>query len=197
MPDGDLERKPGESLIDYAVRLFGASGTQRIKVHSAFRDRQNVVEAIPVVSTALASDGTVHPLVSSEGGALLPLQDHVFTSIAATVATEAQLQPADPKIFYLRAIWVVQGATAAGRNWQAKITDGTDELPMGPVVNVASGATAPLWPIKSADDVFMSFPPFPVSNAYYLIIEDAMAVAETATVWVTYTFEASELGTQP
>ncbi|MHC4891572.1 MAG: hypothetical protein ACYTEO_19130, partial [Planctomycetota bacterium] len=148
------QRKPEESLNEYITRLETLADGQRVRIHPDYIDDRGSLLVKPTIIYATDKDGTPHALVSTDGGALFPNEDHVFTSGAATVATQFTLQPESPKIYYLYGIWVVQAATAAGRNWQPYITDGTNQMSMtgGVDTNIASGATAQVWPIKASDD---------------------------------------------
>jgi hypothetical protein len=193
------QRKPEESLTEYISRLETLADSQRVRIHPDYIDEHGNLLVKPTIIYGSADDGTPHALVSGDGGQLFPNEDHVFVGGAATVATQMTLQPASPKIYYLYGIWVVQAATAAGRNWQPYITDGTNQMTMtgGVDTNIASGATAQVWPIKASDDAKACLPPFPISNAYYLEMVDDMAAAETATVYTAYVLRTSELGAQP
>ncbi|MHA2264581.1 MAG: hypothetical protein ACXAEN_19480 [Candidatus Thorarchaeota archaeon] len=190
------QRKPEESLNEYISRLETLQDTQRVRVHPDYIGDKGELLVRPTIVYATDADGTPHPLVDSDGlfaGAQIYDEDHTFTSFAATVATQATIRPESPKIFYLYAIWLVQGATAAGRDWTVRITNGTTEMTLVGTQNVASGATVQLWPRKEADNAFYTAPPFPVSNAYYIELVDTMAAAETATVWAAYVHKSSEL----
>ncbi|MHA2264746.1 MAG: hypothetical protein ACXAEN_20315 [Candidatus Thorarchaeota archaeon] len=192
-------RKPEESLTEYILRLeaFGASaGDQRVRIHPDYIDDYGNLLVKPVISYGAAPDGTVHEIVDSSGllaSANIYDEDHTMGSFPATVATEATIKPASPKIFYVYAIAVVMSASAAGRDFQPKWTDGSVEWPMTTATNIASGGSEVLWPKKEADNAIKTEPPFPCSNTYWIVIEDAMSAAETATIYAWYVHRSSEL----
>jgi hypothetical protein len=172
------------------------SGTQRIRVHPDYIDKKGRLLVKPVINYGVDTAGGVHEPYSTGGlrsSASIYDEDHAMESFAATVATEATIKPASPKIYYVYAIGVLAGAFAAGRDFQPKWTNGTNEYPMGQATNVASAAVEHLWPKKEADNGVMTPAPFPCSNAYWIVVEDAMAAAETATIQAWYVHRSSEL----
>jgi hypothetical protein len=193
MPDKREERKAGESLTEYITRLETLSGTRKVRVHPDYIGEGGDLLVKPVVTYSVNSVGTPHPAITTDGGQPLPDEDHVFVGIPATVATQATLRPTSPSIFYVYALWLVQGATAAGRDWTVQLTDGTTSMSIVAAQNVATGATVQLWPRKEADNAFYTAPNFPISNAYYLDFLDTMAAAETATVYAAYVARSAEL----
>jgi hypothetical protein len=192
-------RKPEESLTEYILRLeaFGASaGDQRVRIHPDYIDDYGNLLVKPVISYYVDTTGVVHEPITTGGllpGASVYDEDHAMGSFAATVATEATIKPAAPKIYYVYAIAATMSASAAGRDFQPKWTDGSVEWPMTTATNIASGASDVLWPKKEADNAIKTEPPFPCSNTYWIVIEDAMSAAETATIYAWYVQRSAEL----
>jgi hypothetical protein len=181
-----LEKKPDESLTEYINRLetFGAAtGDQRVRVHPDYVDKKGRLLVKPVISYLVDDIGVTWPQVAREG---FPPEFVQLASVNATVAAQATIRPTGATIRYITGIWLVQGATAAGRDWTPQITNGTNSFNMCPTQNVASGATVQLWPYKAADNAQACLPPFPVDTNSYIELLDTMAVAETAVVWFTY-----------
>lgn len=190
MKEEEEERKEiSPSLAEWLTTFETLGISDRVRVHPDYIDKHGNLLVKPSIIYGVETDGTPQSMINAPRD-----EDHTLTMLEATVATEASLQPTSPKIYYLYGIWVnATGSFGANRNFQPKITNGTAEMPMCSALSVADGTFVQLWPEKAADNERACMPPFPISNSYYLVIEDAMAAAEFAEVWVTYVHRSSEL----